>query len=378
MEIDIKVSQMIEVFRVRGTRDLLKFISIEYKLMRDDPVWVPPLFWERFTTFRKSAFFRHSDVEFFYVKDGKDIVARATAQVDKLHLERWRDDAGFFGWLVSVNDKEVLAKLLDAVFDFLKKRGMKVARGPFSFNINGESGMLIRGFNLPPYVMMPHNPPYLPELFEKLGFKKAKDLFAWLYDARANFPSFAKLFWTKLKDKVQVEEFSLKDVERNTRDAVNIFNRSWYENWGFVPITEDEGRELAHAFRLILDPRIAFFIRWGKKRVAMCIAVPNINEVLKDLRGAKYPHELLKLLLRRRRIKTGRLMLLGVLPEVREELPQLPIFAVVELWQRAKKAGYIGGELSWTLEDNIKVNKLIELSGAVKYKIYRIWEIKIS
>ena len=368
---------MVEIKEVKGIKDIITFVNAEYKIKNSSPGFVPPIFIERFFLIKSSPFQKHGKVKFFIAKKGKNVVGRISAQIDYLHIKKWGEKVGFFGFFDCIDDEEVAKKLFSAAEDFLVSEGMERIRGPFSFNINGESGLLVKGFEYPPFVMMPHNPEYYIRLIENYGFRKAKDLYAWIItreEIEEKLSSLLKLFWRRSKGKVSVKEITKKTLQDDIRVTVDIYNEAWSENWGAIPITQAEAHEIASTLKLVLDSSIAFFVLIDGEPAGVCLAVPNINEVLMGLNGLKNPFEIMKFLLRLRKIRSFRLVLLGVKKKFRKTHPYLPLFMVGEVINRGKQRGYKVAEMSWTLEDNERINKLIQIVGAKKYKIYRIYE----
>lgn len=366
---------MIEIREVRSLLDLYRFVDFEIKLKSGDKNFIPPLIIERMMYIKKNPFFEHGEGKLFLAYKGKEIVGRISAHVDYLHTEK--EKSGFFGFFDFVDSKEVAEKLLKTAEEFARAKGLEKIKGPFSFNINGECGVLVSGFEYPPYIMMTHNPPYYDEIIKACGYEKAKDLFAWRITkemTEKKTSSFLKAIWKNTRDKFKVVEITKKTIEKDTKDAIEIFNDAWSENWGFVPITEKEGKNLADSLKIVLDPKIAFFAEADGEKLGVCIAIPNINEALKGLKGGKNPLDYIIFLTRLKKIKSIRLLILGVKKAVRKKYPYLPFFLVGEVMKRGAERGYTEAELSWTLEENERINKIIEITGAQKYKIYRIYE----
>jgi hypothetical protein len=369
---------MIKVEEVKGIFDLIKFVDCEYEIKKGEKAFVPPIFLERLITLKYSKFLKHGKAKLFIAKDGKQVVGRISAQIDYLYTKK--EKAGFFGFFECVNSYEVAEKLLSSAENFLKNEGMEKIMGPFSFNINGESGLLIQGFDEPPFVMMPFNPPYYVDLIEKNGYSKAKDLFAWKItreDVEKKTSSLLKLIWKESEGKLKIREITKKTLSEDISIAVDIFNDAWSENWGFIPLTAEEGKEIAQALKIVLDSKIAFFCYADNEPAGVCIAAPNINEALAGTSGGKNPLDFIKIFSRIKKIKSIRLIILGVKKKFRKNYPFMPLFMVGELMKRGKERGYEKAELSWTLEDNDRINKIITISGAQKYKIYRIYQKKI-
>lgn len=367
----------VKICEVRNIFDIFRFIKVEFDIKKADKSFVPPFIVERFLNLRANAFYKHGKVKLFLASKGKEVLGRISAQIDYLYIKRWNDMAGFFGFFESVDSEDVAKELFSAAEKFVKSQGVKSVMGPFSFNINGESGILVEGFDYPPYIMMPHNPPYYSQLIESLGFSKAKDLYAWRIDSELvekKTSSFIKLIWKEASGKVKVKNISKKTLAEDIKTALDIFNDAWHDNWGFTPVTEEEGKQLANSLKFVLDEEIAFFaLVDGEKPAGVCIAIPNLNEVLRNTSGGMKLSDYIKIFKGAKKVKSFRLLILGVKKDFRARYPYLPMFMVGELVKRGKAKGYKEAELSWTLEDNERINKLITISGAERYKIYRIY-----
>ena len=132
-------------------------------------------------------------------------------------------------------------------------------RGPLNPSLNDSAGLLIEGFDTDPMVMMPHNPPEYAEHIEAAGYRKIKDLYAWLYEiGRPIEPAFAKMAARVQREhRIVVRPFDLSKFARETGRLREIYCGAWDRNWGFVPPTDDEFRRMAKEMKPILDPRCA-------------------------------------------------------------------------------------------------------------------------
>ena len=165
---------MIKIEKVINKNDLKAFIAFPSSLYPDDPNWIPPLFIER--NEHLSAKNPGTD---HIIWQAWEIVGRITAQIDTLHRERYGEDTGHFGMIDAIDDPQVFAALFGAAEAWLKSQGASKISGPFSLNINQESGLLIEGFDTPPCAMMPHGKPWYAAHIEQLGYHKGIDLLAW-------------------------------------------------------------------------------------------------------------------------------------------------------------------------------------------------------
>ncbi|HEX4448012.1 MAG TPA: hypothetical protein VH044_14790 [Polyangiaceae bacterium] len=357
------------------------FLNVVDDIYRGDPAYVRPLdieLRERLNP-KKNPFFRHGEGAIFCAYRNGTCLGRVTAQIDRDHLSRHNDGTGFFGFLDTIDDPEVARELLNRAESWLRGKGMKRARGPLSLNINEELGCLVEGFDTPPYILMPHHRPYQGGLIERAGYQKAKDFYAWKY--RVGDPN------ARVKrghaDIAAMPEISHRHVARKTLKAdvqllLDIYNDAWSDNWGFVPFTSREAAKMAADFQLLLVPEITCIVSIDGEPAAVALALPNLNELVGDLKGKLLPLGLPKLLwrLKVRGPKSARLIILGIRKKWRNvrKYAALSAFMYAEMNEGGRKLGIREGELGWTLEDNGRVNAGIQLMGAKLYKKYRVYE----
>ena len=375
----------VEIKQHQPGEDLKDFIQVAFEVYRDDPAWVPPLHMEisdRLSP-KKNPFFEHAEVALFTAwKDGK-AVGRISAQIDHEHLRIHQDNAGFFGFFDTLDDQEVASALVAAAEEWLVGHGMTVMRGPFSLSINEETGMLVEGFDSPPTIMMSHHHSYQEALAEGAGLQKVKDCYGWKYDVVAA-PARAQKAWEAINSlpEVRFRSVSPRSLKKEVRDILDVFNDAWQHNWGFVPATDAEAKKMAADLQLILDKELSFFAEIDGQPVAICVCLPNLNEVIRDFEGKLNPVTVAKLIwrLKIRGPKSARLMLLGVRTDLRGKKRYAPLATAViaELVRRGLKEGYEWAELGWTLEDNRLINAAIRSMGAKIYKRYRLFEKPIG
>jgi hypothetical protein len=360
---------------------LRDFLDVARDIYASDPVWVRPLDMdvEDRLNPKKNPFFEHGEAAAFVAyRDGKR-VGRITAQIDRSHLERYKDDAGFFGFLDTIDDAAVTRALLDKAASWVTGRGMKRLRGPLSMNINEEMGCLVEGFDTPPSIMMPHHRPYQGGLIEQAGLSKLKDVYAWTYSI-GKVPLRAQKAHDDIAamPDVKVRPLNASRMLDEVGIVMDIFNDAWSENWGFVPLSKAELAKMAADLKLILVPELTFLVSIDGEPAAVALALPNINELIGDFDGKLSVVTVPKLLwrLKVRGAKSGRLIILGVRKKYRHvrRFGGLSAYLYVAMNHAAEKLGMTTGELSWTLEDNSAINAGIRLMGGRIYKRYRVYE----
>jgi hypothetical protein len=370
----------IEIREVALGGNLKDFLNVVDHVYRADPNYVRPLDYDIKTRLsRKNPFFKHAEGTIFTAYRNGYCVGRVTAQICHAHLARHKDDAGFFGFLDTVDDPEVVRLLLDRARRWLSERGMKRMRGPLSLNLWDEAGVLIEGFDTPPMIMMPHHRPYQAGLIEAAGFERARTLYAWKYEVGTVSRRVRKAFDdVSAMPEVTARNMNMNNVEGDTRIVMDVFNEAWADHYGFVPYTSAELDKVAADFKLIVRPEITCIMFVHGEPAAVALAVPNLNEAIQDLHGKLLPTGLLKLLYRTKvqRPETARLIILGIKKKFRQDRKYagLSLYMYARLNDAGHRLGIRWGELSWTDEANSAVNAGIKLMGGTVYKKYAIYE----
>ena len=118
--------EQLQIIPVSGSRLLRRFIDLPWTLYADDPCWVPPLIMERkWHLSAKNPYFEHADFQAWIACRGKRVVGRISAQVDQLHLQRYHDATGFFGFLEAEDNQEVFHALFATAEKWLRQRPPK-------------------------------------------------------------------------------------------------------------------------------------------------------------------------------------------------------------------------------------------------------------
>jgi hypothetical protein len=361
---------------------LKQFLKMPAQLYAGDPHWVPPLLFERLEHLNpsKNPYFDHAEVAYWLALAGERPVGRISAQVDRMHLERYGDATGHFGFLEAEDDPEVFAGLFETAEAWLKRRGMRRATGPFTLSINDETGLLIEGFETPPYLMMGHAPRYYGPRVEAEGYAKAKDLIAYAFDVAAPPPPRARRMLARLSKGAGLafRPIEMRNFEAELRTIVDIFNDAWSDNWSFVPMTPAEVRHMGKSLKPIVRAEYAWIGEADGEPAAMTVTLPNVNEAIADLGGRLLPLGWAKLLwrLKVQGTRSARMPLMGVRKQYqgtpRGAALALGVIEAVRSWHAAH--GAKEAELSWVLEDNRPTRDIIETVGGRPYKTYRVYE----
>ncbi len=367
---------VITVTPVTTPSELDRFIRLPARLYGNDPAFVTPLQIERKQALspRSNPYFEHAEAQLFLAQRAGRDVGRISAQVDRLA----REGEGHFGLVAAEDDGEIFQALFAAAESWLRQRGRVRALGPFNLSINEESGLLVEGFDTPPMMLMAHDPPYAAMRLEACGYDKAKDTLAYLYAIEHDLPQAARrLIDTRRPEGLVVRGIEMRRYLTEFDVITQIFNAAWAANWGFIPFTEAEIRHMAKELKPLIEPSCVAIAELAGKPIGFGVLLPNLNEAIAGFEGRLLPFNWLKLLLRLKRgTRTARVPLMGIRPEHQGGVVGgLVAFLIIDRLRNAARArGVREVELSWILEDNWPMRRVIESLGAVCYKRYRLYQ----
>jgi hypothetical protein len=366
----------IEIVAVEGGTDLQAFIDLPWRIYAEYPNWVPPLKKEvrKMLDPRKHPFWEFSERVLFLARRGSKTVGRIAGIIDRHYNQLHNEKMAIWGFFECADDPEAAAALFSSVETWGRRKGMTFMRGPLSPSMNYETGLLIEGFEYLPAVGMTYNPPYYLTLIEASGYAKEKDLLALLIDGEYRLPDWMERLAERIAQKkgVRIRHVDPKKMDAEFDLIRDIYNESWSGNWGFVPLTRNEMRDIQKSVQPFADPGLVFFMYYDDEPAVVCVIFPDVNPLLKCLNGRLSPFGLLKALLMWRKIRGLRLLMFGIKEKYRQlGLPMLAFQHIYKIAREQKQ--YQNLEMGWTLEDNESINVLVEEAGAKRYKKYRIF-----
>ena len=329
----------------------------------------------------KNPFFDHGDAAYFVAERNGAVVGRIAAIENTLHNSTHEDRVGFFGFFECADDQPAADALFAAAADWLRPRGFDTVRGPASFSVNDECGLLVDGFDTPPTLMMPHNPRYYVDLIERAGFAGVKNMFAYQGGDRAfrdyvpvpeRLTRAVEIMQSRMG--VTLRPMNMKDFEGEVDRIKAVYNAAWEKNWGFVPMTEREIEHLAEQFKPVVIGDLVPFAEKDGKVVGFGLSLPDLNVVFRTNRRGYLLPVLPRLLwaLKRETIRRARIPLLGILPEYRGKGLDAVLYHWI--WTRSREHGMVWGEAGWILEENAAMNKGLEKMTFEVYKTYRLYD----
>jgi GNAT superfamily N-acetyltransferase len=385
----------VTVHKVGTKAEFETFLRFPWTLYRGDPNWVPPLVsMQRHKLDRqKNSSWEHMTGEYFIARRGGEPVGTIAAFINHRHNEFHDERIGFFGCFEVRDDQQAADALLQTAADYVQGQGYNAIRGPATFSTNEECGILVEGFDGPPIVLYPYNPPYYQRLLESApGFQGVMDLFAYRFTLQETHRSdrLQKLYRIIHRNNerrgITVRPPDTRHLAREFATLKAIYNDAWERNWGFVPFTDTELDELVDDLGMFFDPRITLFAEVKGKPVGFLLGLPDMNQALHAARPHPRKPDLwtkLQVLWHwkiRSKITRLRIPLMGVMAQYRGIGVEAAMFA--DLFQRGvtlmDEAGWQYVDGGWVLATNEPMIRLCETHNGTLYRRFRFYERALS
>lgn len=369
-----------EIVQATRKAQVREFALLPYAHYRNDPLWPPPLRSEQLKLFDPATnpLLRHCDYALWLLRDGGKTVGRVAAFVDRMAVDYWKTPIGFFGSYECPDNAAASRLLLDTARDWLLARGMETMRGPISF-ASQEWGFVVQGYEHPPTIMAPYNPPYYNAQAEAYGLRKAKDLLVYEADVAGGYTIPER--YLKMMDavaerhKVTLRPLDMKRYRDDAQIIMDLSNTSIADNWGYYPVTEAEAEQMARDLKQIVHPEAVLIAEAEGRPIGFALTLPDINVLLRGLNGRMLPFGFIKLLWGLPRLRQYRFFGLGVHPDYHG----LGIDSL--LYARTSQAlahKNVRVEIDYVLEDNVPMNNALKRLGVTQIKTYRVYETAIS
>ncbi len=364
--------------------DRRAFIQFPYDLYRDTDVWVPPLRIDaaKLINPKKNAFFEHGDMQLFLARDNAGrVIGRIAAIKNGMHLKKYDDGVGFFGFYDVVEDAAVSKALFDTAADWLRGQGLRAMRGPTNPSMNDVAGLLVDGFDKQPAILMPYNHSWFEGFLLEYGFERKMTM--WAYYAHTKFFNKEKMargiaLLKRRYPTLAIRQLKMDRFEEEARLILDIYNDAWSDNWGHVPMTDAEFAQLASDMKQIIDERVVVFAEIEGEAVGFAVLLPDLNYAFKTIpNGRLLPSGLLKLLTIAKSgvIRETRLPLMGV--RKAHQGKAIDTLLVHEIVVKSLEVGILAAEMSWVLDSNRVLINSLESMGGVVEKEYAMFEVAI-
>ncbi|TPG14455.1 N-acetyltransferase [Sphingomonas oligophenolica] len=380
------MSTTLTIRPVTTKKDRKTFVDLPFRLYRDDPHWVPPLKGEALglITPEKNGWFSHAKAQLFLADEDGCVVGRISAHIDTLALtmpavQGFGPGVGQWG-LMDAEREDIFQALLARAEEWLRAEGMTRALGPISMSIWEEPGLLIEGHDHAPTIMMGHHKPEYRGWIEAAGYAPIKQLMTYELDITQEFPPLVKRIIKSGENnpRIVVREVSKKKFEEEAAIILAILNDAWSDNWGFVPLTPPEIKDVGVKLKPIVFNDLIRIAELDGRPVAFMITLPDLNEAIAPLNGSLLPFGWAKLLLwlRKPKARTMRVPLMGVVKELQSSrMAGQLAFMMIEYIKRAsvEKYGASRGEIGWILDDNQGMRSIAETIDSRINKVYQVY-----
>lgn len=358
-----------------------EFIKFPYNHYSDDTFWVPPLLIEqkKLLNNKKNPFFKNAEIILFSAEFNNEPAGRIAAIIDHRYNDYHNTKTGFFGFFESIDRQSTADLMFRVVEDWLKERGMEQMLGPANPGMMDEIGILVKGFDKYPSILMPYHKNYYDKLIKAAGYQKEMDLLTYEVTQQSVDRERSNRAMEIVKKRlpgISIRKINLKKIKDEIKIIRHLFNEAWKNNWGFIPLSEEEFAALASDLKLIVDDDFAHIAEIDGKPVGFSVALPEYNQILRDMNGRLLPFGIFKILWNRKKINKVRTALMGVLPEYQGK--GIDALLHREAIENGLVKGIDGSEVGWILENNIQMIRVAEKLGGVNEKTYRMYSKKLD
>ncbi|MCK5128291.1 MAG: hypothetical protein KAQ68_00455 [Clostridiales bacterium] len=367
-----------KVVKVRTNKQMRAFVRIPKILFGDHPCYVPPIWMEEKRAYsgKTNPILKNSDFELFLLVDeDNQPIGRTIAYVDFNHNKFYKTKMGFFGAFECIDNQEAGKLLMDVAETWIKKQGMNIIRGPIH-PVAENWGFVFEGYESPPMFMSPWNPPYYHDFFTDTGYEKSKDLLVYEIDLLKGYtlPERYETFYDsfmKRNSTIKIRRINMKNIKKDAYAIWEITNIALKDNWGYVPLELSVMEDMLRKLKLIVDPDAVWIVEDDGKAVGYCLGFPDINVILKKIRGKVLPFGWTKLLFGVKKLRDYRLYGLAALPEYQGKA--LDALMYINLYRHLVKKN-VRMEANYILEDNFRIRNALEKLGMYYTKTYRIYD----
>lgn len=378
-------SANVEIRPVGDKKGRRAFVELGRRFAAATPHSVPQLRAEQLELIDpdKNPFFQHARVELLIAYRGATPVGRISAHVDELALklpegQGFGPGTGFFGYF-DADDETVAHALLASAEARLRAWGMNRSLGPVSMSIWEEPGLLVRGHDHPPTIMMGHHPAHYRRWIESFGYAPAKSLLTYELDITQKFPSLIQRIIAsgEKNPRINIRPVDKARWNAEIETVLAILNDAWSDNWGFVPFTNEEIAYAGKKMKPIIHPELNMIAELDGEPVAFMMVLPDMNSVLAKIGGRLFPFGWAQLLrwLRKPMGADMRVPLMGVKRELQNSrlASQLAFMLIERIRDNSTRIFHSKrGEIGWILDDN---KGMIAIADAIQSSINREYVI---
>ncbi|NMB63004.1 MAG: hypothetical protein GYA18_11800 [Chloroflexi bacterium] len=359
-------------------KDVNDFVMFPFQLYKDIPQWVPPIKAGIRDVLNRNKFpyYEHSDADFFFAKDGKEIVGRIAVLENKVYNKYHDKKQASFYFYESVDDQTVADKIFEAALEWSHKRGLNYFLGPKGFSPFDGYGFVVEGFeHRQMMTMMNYNKPNYPAFMEHLGFAKVVDwVSSYVKIADFNMPEKIKLVADKVRKqgKFKVHQFTSKaELKKYVPLIGEAYNKTFINNWEYYPLTQKEVDWAFSDLIMVALPDLIKIITYKDEIVGFLLAFPDISAAIQRYNGSLNPLSIVGIMNELNRSTWIDFNGVGILPEYQGFGGNALLFDEIE--KSAKSRNFVHGELTNIAETAVQMRKDLGNLGVKPYKNHRIF-----
>jgi hypothetical protein len=361
-----------------------RFVELPYRLYRDCPMWVPPLYMDAYLPLnrKKHSFFTHSEADFFLaVRDG-EVVGRICAANNKRFNEYHKSGKAHFYGYETIDDLEVSNLLFDAVATWAREHGLDTIIGPKGLSPFDGYGILVKGFEYRQMMtMMNYNYEYYPRLIEAYGFEKEVDFVSCYLPAGAlKLPERVERIAKRVLERGDLWVKTFKSKKELIQWAPRIgytYNKAFINNWEYYPFTEADVKYAVDNVFLVADPKLIKLVMHGEDIVGFLFAFPDVSDALQRAKGHLFPFGIIDLLWNMKRTKTVSGNGMGILPEFHGKGGNAVLYYEMGKTILGFKQ-FENLEMTQVAESATQMRADLQNLNGIEYKIHRVYRKNIG
>ena len=285
----------VQLKEVETLKDLRTFIKFPQKLYKNNPYWVPNLFFDEYSILRwdKNPAFEHCETKYWLAYKDGEIAGRVAAILNHLHLDKWGQKYLRFGWIDFIDDPEVSQSLMNAVEEWANEKGMKAVHGPLGFTDLDPEGMLVEGFEELGTLVGIYNAPYYLEHMQRMGYVKDID---WVeYEITAPVEPNEKIAKAaeivKKRNNLKLLKVKRKkDLLNYAMELFELLDEEYSILYGTVPLTKEQMKfYVDQYFGFVNLDFVPVILDENDKMVAFGICMPSFSRALQKSLGQLFP-----------------------------------------------------------------------------------------
>ncbi|MDT3696005.1 MAG: hypothetical protein ROY99_06390 [Ignavibacterium sp.] len=365
------------VSRVSTREELKDFITLPFKIYKDDKNWVAPIKSELVKVLdpRRNPYFKFATIDLFNCYSGNEVISRIFLSVNKSYCDKSGTRTAFFGFFESYNNPQAVRTLFKVILEFCRNKGIRRIEGPFNPNLYSELGLLLDKYDYPVTFFQTYNPEYYHSLLKENGFELLETLHT---RSNPNSDSYLNYHFPKPLnlelESLSVRSFNEKNKEQDLEHLRNIFNDAFSDNWHFTPVSNEEYAFASKHLKLVTPPDLLQFVEYKGEPVAAVHFVLDINPLLKRFKGEKSFSNYIKFLFKRKKINKAIVFAIGIKKNFRNSgVKHLLFNATVEIARKFRSL-----ETTWMYDENKTIISLAERLGLKRDKEFLVYFKNIS